>query len=962
MKRKVMFALMFAAAAALFAISTPSQASVAYGSINNFDTVNDTGVPCHGFEIEIDDIHSKDITYTYDWNHYGVPKITEDNSNPLHPKVFVRYESKKNPDGTWASFTSVPAGPIAPTDGHQFTNPSVNFGGEHFGVGFYGTPTAVQYNWLIDDGAGNLVHGGAVNISTPAFTFFPPVNAAPPQVQAVIVPPPPPAPPPLEFGEASWVKETRTQTHNNNKVELRDLVSDDPNDPNDRNWKNGEPDEVEVEWQILQTDYNSANGGANGELAGAPEDLPNGDEIITRRYDFFNYVGPLDTETGEAMADKVAPDGIHGVGSKFINGATVDLSAEVVVGDYIGAQMAGFDPAGQIGLIDHLQDGEVFVPYVERAIVIGGTPPIVTTRTGLLPDGMAFNEASGILSGTPTVIGTFTFTIHSMDANVGNVTGTYHLTIVDPNVVQPLHVTVTTFASPPEGGTTLGDGEYIIGTTVTVVATANPGFEFLNWTDGGTVVSTLPTYEFVDDVNRELVANFVVPGPTATETYTPTETATPTDTGVPTAINTDTRVPTATNTDTQVPRPTDTDTPVPTATNTDTVAPTPTDTDTPVPTATNTDTLIPTPTDTNTSVSTATHTDTPIPTVTNTNTLVPTPTDTKTRVATPSNTHRRTPTPTKTYTTKPTVTSTRTPIPTRTFTPAGCDLPADINNDNVVNVLDLRIVARSLMREPDDPKYDPRADINGDGRIDVRDLAIVIRSLGDSCRKGSNTLSSVGSRSSTGVIRTAVLWPTSSIGYSSRGDEISVDLMIEDVHDLSGYQMDLHYDPDKLEIQSWEGGDILQGSPDECIGCEMGVNTSEAGVIRNIVSTWTKPIGVSGSGRLFTARFLQISDSPGTIVPAGVTLSGEGTINLGPAGKELASVIALLDAGFDPVVEIPVAVRPLVLGSAGVDLNQDGQISVVDLLRMLTAERKEKACPRDLMLFEFSRHWEASKK
>ena len=126
--------------------SPPAQASIAYGSINNFDAVNDTGVPCHGFEIEIDDIHSRDITYTYDWNHYGVPVIREDNSDPLHPRVFVRYESLKNLDGTWAAYTAVPAGPIAPTDGHQFTDPSVNFGGEHFGVGFYGSPSAVLYN------------------------------------------------------------------------------------------------------------------------------------------------------------------------------------------------------------------------------------------------------------------------------------------------------------------------------------------------------------------------------------------------------------------------------------------------------------------------------------------------------------------------------------------------------------------------------------------------------------------------------------------------------------------------------------------------------------------------------------------------------------------------------------------------------------------------------------------------
>ena len=120
---------------ALALSSGVARASIAYGSINNFDTVNDTGVPCHGFEIELDDIHSSDITYTYDWNHYGVPSITEDNSDPLHPKVLVRYASAKT-NGVWDAYTAVPSGPIAPTQGHQFTDPSTNFGGEHFGVGY----------------------------------------------------------------------------------------------------------------------------------------------------------------------------------------------------------------------------------------------------------------------------------------------------------------------------------------------------------------------------------------------------------------------------------------------------------------------------------------------------------------------------------------------------------------------------------------------------------------------------------------------------------------------------------------------------------------------------------------------------------------------------------------------------------------------------------------------------------
>ena len=485
----------------VLALSTAAAASIAYGSINNFDTVNDTGDTCHGFEIEIDDVHSKDITYTYDYNHYGVPVITEDHTDPLHPKVFVRYQSAKKPDGTWAAFTSIPAGPITPTDGHQFTNPGLNFGGEHFGVGFYGTPTAVMYHWLKDDGAGKLVFAGAVNISTPAFTYLPAINGAAAQVQAVIVPPPPPAPPVLEFGEASWVKETRTSAHNNNKVELKDLVSDDPADPNAKNWKNGEPDEVEVGWQILQTDTTAAKGGAHGQEVGAAEGLPHGDEVITRRYDFFKYVGPIDLETGEAAADSVGPDGIHGVGVKTINGVSVDLSTVVVVGDYVGAQMAGFDAAGKIGLIDHLQDGEINAPYVARTIVVGGTAPIVTTQTGPLPAGMTFDVIAGVLSGTPTASGTFAFAIHSKDANGGDVTTNYTLKIAALD-------TVTTAASPSAGGTTSGDGIFHNGDSVTVLATANAGYNFLNWTAGSVVVSTSASYTFTAGASLNLTANF----------------------------------------------------------------------------------------------------------------------------------------------------------------------------------------------------------------------------------------------------------------------------------------------------------------------------------------------------------------------------------------------------------------------------------------------------------------------
>ncbi len=503
----------------MLALSPSAEASTAYGTLNNFDCVNDVvvngnPVECHGFEIELDDIHSTDITYTYDYNHYGIPKITEDNTDPLHPKVFIRYAATRNPDGTWTAFTAIPSGPISPTDGHQFTNPSVNFGGEHFGAGYYGAPTAVKYNWLIDDGSGNLVHGPPVYVATPTFTYFPGVA----QVQAVIVPPPPPAPPVQQFGEATWVKDIKTTTHNPNKVELRDLVDPDPDNPAAHNWANGEPAEVETEWRILQTEFANA-GNPKGKLAGVPQDLPGGDEIITRRYEFYKYTGPFDAESGEAMADQVGPDGIHGVGSVTYNDhfdpgtgewveVTVDLSTVEVVGDFFGAQMSGFDVAPVLGLIDHIPDGELNVPYAERTVVVpGAATPFHATTSGSLPAGTALGEFTGVFSGTPTAAGVFTFTVDAKDLFTDVLLASRTYTVTIPAGV-PVTSTIATSASPAAGGSTAGDGVYNNGTPVIVVATHNAGYAFVNWTEGGVEASASAVYPFTVNADRTLVANF----------------------------------------------------------------------------------------------------------------------------------------------------------------------------------------------------------------------------------------------------------------------------------------------------------------------------------------------------------------------------------------------------------------------------------------------------------------------
>ena len=70
---------------------------------------------------------------------------------------------------------------------------------------------------------------------------------------------------------------------------------------------------------------------------------------------------------------------------------------------------------------------------------------------------------------------------------------------------EPVKYTVTVKA---ENGTVEGAGEYEEGAEATLTATANEGYEFVNWTVDGTEVSTKNPYKFNVTADIEVVANF----------------------------------------------------------------------------------------------------------------------------------------------------------------------------------------------------------------------------------------------------------------------------------------------------------------------------------------------------------------------------------------------------------------------------------------------------------------------
>ena len=114
---------------------------------------------------------------------------------------------------------------------------------------------------------------------------------------------------------------------------------------------------------------------------------------------------------------------------------------------------------------------------------------------------------------------TYSFTVIGAEAYVANFAiNTYDITVV---------------ANPTEGGTvTNADGNYTHGATITLTATANDGYHFVNWTFGGEVISTNASDSFQVTAAGTYVGNFEL------NTYEITATANPTDGGTITGADT----------------------------------------------------------------------------------------------------------------------------------------------------------------------------------------------------------------------------------------------------------------------------------------------------------------------------------------------------------------------------------------------------------------------------------------
>ena len=280
-----------------------------FGFLGNFDVINDTGQTAYGFEIELEGLHGSDITDVFGGpgrgfptgrgydpatsvERYGSPSITEYTNGAVFGTK-VTYSAIY--DGTSWDY-GTPSGTFITPGDNCWSGGGVGYGSgtpcDHFGVGTVGNPTNTTYSWLLESSPGVLSNvNGVVNLPAPAWAVIPPdpmLPPAPPQVVALIEAPDPPQG--AEFGEALWVKVFTTEFEN--PIDLEELVGDN---------NHVQQAETEVEWQLLQKEFNNPLSGMLESGYGVPVG-PNAASIL-RRYEFYEFSGLYDPESHEAQFD-----------------------------------------------------------------------------------------------------------------------------------------------------------------------------------------------------------------------------------------------------------------------------------------------------------------------------------------------------------------------------------------------------------------------------------------------------------------------------------------------------------------------------------------------------------------------------------------------------------------------------------------------------------------------------------
>ena len=156
-----------------------------------------------------------------------------------------------------------------------------------------------------------------------------------------------------------------------------------------------------------------------------------------------------------------------------------------------------------------LPTGTVGVGYGVTFEAAGGLKPY-TWSFGSLPDGL-LPDSSGAITGIPTTASIAAFQVQVTDSKGASANQSFSLTITNllgGSSSSNRTWTITRCDNP--SGADGGNATLVVsnGVAVRLIESPKPCYSFVNWTEGGRVVSTSSSYSFTATTNRSLVANF----------------------------------------------------------------------------------------------------------------------------------------------------------------------------------------------------------------------------------------------------------------------------------------------------------------------------------------------------------------------------------------------------------------------------------------------------------------------
>lgn len=452
-----------------------AQSATVFGSLSNFDVVNNTGDDAHGFEIELEGLQPGDVYYSFSAQRYGSPVIV-----PYATGVRVRWTSAYDSSAQQFIQRTIAHAPNTPFAGscYQWGTSYDSSGCEHFGVSLRANAIKTTYRWLVADaqtpGALAAVDP-PVAIPAPVYVVLPPAQPAePPVLEAEIEAPEPPEQPEL-FGNAQWVKVFKTEMQR--EVTLDELMSDNLIVPQD-------PAQAEVNWEILQASPPS-NSNGNRNRRQNRGSLNIGTRSVIRRYETYQYTGAYDPITHEALCADL----------------TCSAPQAGELGDFIGAQMT----AANVGIpsLTVAKAGNGNVASADRIISCGNkcsaayNAGTLVTLTASASSGSVFSGWGGACNGNQP---TCAVTVNDQMSVTANFAQLFTL-----SVGRSGSGTITS-AQP---GINCGkdcSAKFTQDATITLTATPAAGQHFVNWT--GACSGTAPTCSVVVTKNTQVQAVF----------------------------------------------------------------------------------------------------------------------------------------------------------------------------------------------------------------------------------------------------------------------------------------------------------------------------------------------------------------------------------------------------------------------------------------------------------------------